>query len=118
MAECRAWFMTRRNYNPPGLRNFLPFLITLGLILPLASHGAETNDAGLIVTFRSAINSAAFDSANTPNISFFIQEGKPPSPFVPAGRFTATWEGNISAQLRSEFSFQVELNGQLKLEIN
>src|SRR6185436_10983725 len=34
------------------------------------------------------------------------------------GKFTATWEGNINADLRGDFAFQAELDGELKVEIN
>ena len=87
-------------------------------LLPFFSRSAETNDSGLIFTFKSISAPGSVDIGTAPNISLFVEEGKPPSPFVPPGKFTATWEGSVSAELRSEFSFQAELNGQLKLDIN
>ncbi len=35
-----------------------------------------------------------------------------------AQKFTAVWNGDLSVDLRSDYSFQAELNGELQLEIN
>ena len=53
-----------------------------------------------------------------PNVLLFIESGGSPTPFLPAGKFGAVWEGTITADLRGTFFFQAELNGSLKLEIN
>jgi mono/diheme cytochrome c family protein len=58
------------------------------------------------------------DVSTAPNVSLHVEAGKPPAPFLPGGKFTATWEGAIHADLRGSYSFQAELNGGLKLEIN
>src|SRR3954462_4912564 len=87
------------------------------LLLTAVSHGAE-GDAGLILTIKPANQGTPSDISVSPNLSLFVEDRQSPGPFIPAGKFTATWEGNVSAELRSEFSFQAELNGELKLEIS
>ncbi len=52
------------------------------------------------------------------NVRLYVPEGDSPTPFLPAGRFEATWNGFVSVELRSEFSFQAEVGGAFKLEIN
>jgi mono/diheme cytochrome c family protein len=48
-----------------------------------------------------------------------VESGKPVTPFLPAGQFTAVFEGNINGDLRSEYFFKAEeLGGTLKLEVN
>jgi len=54
-----------------------------------------------------------------PNLWLYVENGKPPTPFLPTGRFTAVFEGNIHGDLRSEYFFKAEeLGGSLKLEVN
>jgi mono/diheme cytochrome c family protein len=92
--------------------------MTLVLALGRAlAWSAESTDAGLAVTFKSD-DGKATDSTVLPNIALYVESGKPVSPFIPQGKFTAVWEGSINADLRSEYSFAAELNGALKLEIN
>src|SRR5205823_405481 len=103
-----------------GLENFQRsiFAILFAAVVPFLCHAAETNDPGLILTVKSASAPAYVDVTTAPNISLFVEADQPCSPFISAGKFTATWEGSVSAELRSDFSFQAELNGQLQLEIN
>jgi mono/diheme cytochrome c family protein len=90
------------------------FLLALGRLL---ASSAEPPSPGLAITFRSD-DGKATDSTVLPNVALYVESGKPPSPFIPPGKFSATWEGSINADLRSEYFFAAELNGALKLEIN
>src|SRR3954469_10645413 len=98
-----------------GLESFkhsiFAVLFATTLPLPLPCWAAETNETGLILTFKSASSPNSVDLTIGPNISLFVEAGQPASPFIAAGKFTATWEGSVSAELRSDFSFQAELNG-------
>ena len=85
------------------------------LLLPWTSQGADA--PGLIVTFKSS-DGKITDTIVLPNFAIYVETGKPPTPFIREGKFTAAWEGNIVADLRSEFMFAAELNGTLKFEIN
>lgn len=80
----------------------------------LAANPAE---AGLAVRF-AAEGAKLSDTMVAPNVWLFVEAGKSPTPFLPGGRFTAVWEGAISAELRGNYSFQADLNGGLKVEIN
>src|SRR5438132_3926076 len=103
-----------------GLESFKRsiFVLLFATTVRLFCRAGETNDPALILTVKSVSSPPSVDIATAPNISLFVERGQPCSPFIPAGKFTATWEGSISAELRSDFSFQAELHGQLKLEIN
>ena len=104
----------------PGLESFKRSIFVLLFVASVSffCRAAETNEFGLILTLKSVNSPASADLATAPNISLFVEAGQPCSPFVAGGKFTATWEGSVSAELRSDFSFQAELNGQLQLEIN
>jgi mono/diheme cytochrome c family protein len=93
-------------------------LALLVLFAEFASFAADAEpQAGLVVTFVTREGNRS-DRAIAPNVWLHVEAGKPPTPFMPGGQFTATWEGAVSAELRGNFSFQAELNGALKLEIN
>jgi mono/diheme cytochrome c family protein len=87
----------------------------MSLLLPWTSQGADA--PGLIVTFKSG-DGRITDPTVLPNFAIYVQAGKPPTPFIPEGNFVAAWEGNIVADLRSEYMFDADLNGTLKFEIN
>ena len=53
-----------------------------------------------------------------PNLWLYVPEGQPPSPHVPAGRFTAIYEGFVNIDLRGDYSFHATGKGGVKLEVN
>src|SRR5262245_61861069 len=75
---------------------------------------------GLKITFTSLEGDKVLGSEadTTPNVWLYVPAGKSPSPFLPGGKFSAVWTGTISAELRGDFLFQADLNGELRLEIN
>ena len=62
--------------------------------------------------------STVSDLSTVPNVWLYVGAGKSPTPFLPAGKFTTTWEGFLNAELRSTYLFQAVLNGSLEVEIN
>src|SRR5438552_3380754 len=98
-------------------QRFLTLLLPSFWFTFVATAAEQNPDAGLILSVKSATGGAT-DLSVAQGISLFVPAGRAASPFVSAGRFEATWEGAVSAELRSEFFFQAELNGQLKLQIN
>src|SRR5215204_2386128 len=89
-------------------------LTLLTLLLPWIARAADL--PGLAVTFTNGDN--ATDATTLPNLALYVEAGQPPTPFLHEGKFLAIWEGNIVADLRSDFFFAAELNGALKFEIN
>lgn len=51
-------------------------------------------------------------------IALAVPPGAAVSPFLPAGAFTARWEGAIVSSLRGEYTFAAEIRGALKVSIN
>lgn len=52
------------------------------------------------------------------NILLHVPAGGTPSPFLPAGPFTAEWNGSLQIDLRGEYQFQATHAGAFSLEIN
>jgi mono/diheme cytochrome c family protein len=99
-------------------RGFALLALTLALLARFPSRAAEAkSEPGLAVTFVTKDGKVS-DRAIAANVWLHVESGKAPTPFMPGGRFTAIWEGAVSAELRGNFSFQAELNGAFKLEIN
>jgi mono/diheme cytochrome c family protein len=111
-----------RNWTCQVRRNVLLAALMLGLIRLNVTDGfaAEQVERGLIVTFSSlnGDSAEATDTTVVPNVWLYVPVGKAPSPFLPAGKFSADWTGFISSEIRDNYTFQAELNGDLKLEIN
>ena len=108
-----------RNMRSGAVRGPRPTLIAA--IFALFSFvatclAAETN--GFAVKFTSADGKSS-DVMVLPNLWLFVENGTPATPFLPGGRFTAVFEGNISGDLRADYFFKAEeLGGALKLEVN
>jgi len=72
-------------------------------------------EAGLIMTITSGTEQ---ETSVAQNVALHVEAGKSATPFTPGGTFTAVWAGFLNADLRGNFSFQADLNGALKVEIN
>lgn len=98
------------------VRPLLTFGVCLMSLVALNGSAADAKpEAGLVVTIAAGREK---ESSLAQNVSLHVEAAKPASPFVAGGAFTATWEGFINADLRGNFSFQADLNGALKVEIN
>ncbi|MEN9574157.1 MAG: hypothetical protein RL514_2012 [Verrucomicrobiota bacterium] len=71
-------------------------------------------EPGLALTYAVG---AASDTVGAPNAWLYVPAGQPPTPFLPAGKFTATFTGFISVDLRGDFLFKVEANGAVQVEL-
>jgi mono/diheme cytochrome c family protein len=90
----------------------------LVLALTAAAQPAHSGfEPGLTLTYKSLATGTS-EVRTARGVSLFVQAGQAPSPFLAAGPFSATWEGTVSADLRSQVFFQAELNGSLTVEIN
>ena len=81
---------------------------------PLPDAPAK-NAPGLILTLTAG---GKTDTRAARLVSLYAPAGKPVSPFLPAGAFTARWEGEIVSSLRAEYTFAAEIKGTFKLTIN
>src|SRR3989441_4752553 len=107
----------------PGGFEAAPFFLLAWLLACFAlceTRSANQLEPGLAVTFTTADNdqSKTSDVAVLPNVQLYVPAGKPPTPFLPGGKFSADWVGFISSEIRDNYTFQADLNGDLKLEIN
>jgi mono/diheme cytochrome c family protein len=96
-----------------------PILLCISLPLwlsPLPSPAAT--NTGLAVTFTQSQSQIFSHSMVLPNFALYVAAQNSPTPFIPLGPFTATWNGFVSVDLRSDYFFAADLNGKLRLEIN
>jgi mono/diheme cytochrome c family protein len=77
-------------------------------------RAAESEVRGLTLTVASGGKS---DVSLAPNVWLNVPAGQPATPFVAPGKFTAKWEGTITAELRADFAFHGEFTGHLKLTV-
>src|SRR5258708_2116778 len=77
--------------------------------------GAPDKTAGLSVTFTSA---GKTDTRASRLCALHVPKGSPPTAFLPAGPFQAKWEGDVDSPLRDDYTFSVEVRGQVKVSVN
>src|SRR5439155_20630003 len=82
-----------------------------------AAHAADKPEPGLAVRL-TALGDDHVHATVLANVWLYVSAGKPPTPFLSAGKFLAEWTGLISSEIRDNYTFQAELTGNLKLEIN
>jgi mono/diheme cytochrome c family protein len=93
-------------------------LLAIAAMVLLAHARAASDTNGFAVTFTAAGGKTA-DMMVLPNLWLFVENGQAATPFLPAGKFTAEFNGFISAELRGNYIFKAdELAGALKLEVN
>ena len=90
-------------------------VLALALTATVAGLRAADNPAGLAVTFTAG---GASDLSVTENVWLHVPAGLPATPFLAPGPFTAKWQGQVAAELRADFTFHAEFNGDLKLTVN
>lgn len=59
----------------------------------------------------------ASDRQSAAGIALHVDPGGTPSPFLPTGPFTATWEGTLSVELRGDFQFRADTSHPFQLDI-
>ena len=89
------------------------------LLCLLAATIATTLSAqdlpGLKVTFTAA---GKTDVRSERLLALYVPAGQAPTPFLPAGPFTAKWEGDLQSPLRGTFKLSAESSGKFKLSLN
>lgn len=92
----------------------LAALLSLAFLLATGGHAAEAEVRGLTLTVNGGGKS---DVSLAPNVWLNVPAGQPATPFVAPGKFTAKWEGTVTAELRADFTFHGEFTGHLKVTV-
>lgn len=79
------------------------------------ASGTPDKTPGLSVTFTAG---GKTDTRAARLCALYVPKGSPPTPFLPAGAFQAKWEGDVASPLRGEYTFSVEVRGQVKVSVN
>ncbi len=90
------------------------FLLCL-LCAPVLALAADSKLPGVSVTYAAGGHT---DATSARMVALYVPKGAAASPFVSPGAFTATFKGEIDSPLRSEYTFAVEVRGQVKVSIN
>jgi mono/diheme cytochrome c family protein len=93
----------------------LTAVASVAVVAPSFGQTSSNPDQGLSLTYSAE---KASDVVTAPNVWLYVQNGKSPTPFLPGGKFNATWDGSLTVDKRANYAFQAELNGALKLELN
>src|SRR5437588_12012418 len=77
---------------------------------------ADQAKPGLAVRFTAldSDKATATDLTVLSNVWLYVPAGKAPSPFLSAAKSSAAWACFLSSELRDNYTFQAELNGDLK----
>ena len=89
---------------------------------PAVPEGPEKLELGLALSVEGLDASgkvvAGPDVRSARMLSLYVPQGVAPSSFVPAGRFRATWDGNLNLKLREKFALLAEGRGKLTVSVN
>ena len=77
-------------------------------------------ESGLIqrLESRASASEIRVDSRHSRLPALYVAEGQPPSPFLPAGPLSSTWEGVIRSEINTSATFSVEGSGSVSLELD
>lgn len=89
-------------------------LLTLFAAVTLVGRAADSEVRGLTLTVTGGGKS---DVSLAPNVWLNVPAGQPATPFIAPGKFTAKWEGTVTAELRADFTFHGEFTGRLKVTV-
>src|SRR4051812_19876870 len=79
-------------------------------------HAQPAPEQGLTVSFES-VGGTGSDTRNARLPALYVPAGGSPTPFLPPGRFKATWSGDLNLRLRERMSFSAEGRGKLAVSI-
>ena len=85
------------------------------LAASVATTLAAQDQPGLKVTFTAA---GKADVRADRLLALYVPAGQAPTPFLPAGPFTAKWEGDLQSPLRGTFKLSAESSSKFKLSLN
>lgn len=100
----------------PVLLLLLAGLARAAVEAPPLPEAAPKATPGLALTFTTPDGKT--DARTARLVALFVPAGQAPTPFLPAGAFTATWQGAIVSPLRAEHTLRAESSGGFLLTIN
>src|SRR5215218_975337 len=104
------------------MRQRIPGICLIAGVITLVTVGSTARGAepkqGLSVTFES-LGSTRPEPDTRPArlLALHVPQGAPPTPFLPPGRFKATWAGDLNLRLRERMSFASEGRGRLTIAV-
>ena len=89
--------------------------LILALAIPTLAMAAAEKQQGLSVTYSAGGKS---DTTTSRLAALYVPKNSPSTPFLPKGPFKAKLTGDVTVPLRGEYTFAVEVRGQVKVSIN
>ncbi|MHA3774048.1 c-type cytochrome [Verrucomicrobiota bacterium sgz303538] len=108
----------------PVLLSSLAALVTLpvsaqqagtGVKAPSLAEAPAKAEQGLSLTFTAG---GKTDTRPARLVALFVPTGQPATPFLPAGPFKATWEGDFVSPLRATVNLEAKYVGKLRISLN
>ncbi|MDX1951648.1 MAG: c-type cytochrome, partial [Verrucomicrobiota bacterium] len=90
-------------------------MLLLGGVLIVSAQEVKE---GLRVTFSPKGESKVLDAVVLPNVRLYVPAGEAATPLMKPGPFTATWSGFLTLEMRSQYAFQAESSGAVKVDLN
>jgi cytochrome c553 len=93
---------------------------TLALGASTTAHADEKSSPGLTLRIEplGGSGAGAADVRDARLVALYVPAGSAPSPFLPAGRFRATWTGSLNLKIRERYGFAAEGRGKLSVSID
>ena len=82
-----------------------------------APEAPPAGQPGLSLTFESTAKPGTTDARPARLVALYVPQNTPPTPFLPAGPFKATWEGEINVSLRGDYNFSAAGTGKLTVKV-
>lgn len=86
-----------------------------GVQAPALAEAPAKAEQGLSLTFSAG---GKTDTRPARLVALFVPKGQPATPFLPAGPFTAKWEGDLKSSLRSKANLEFTFRGALRASLN
>jgi mono/diheme cytochrome c family protein len=92
-------------------------ILAMSTVMRTVAQAPEVRP-GLELVLTQPGTPSSRDIMGSPGVCLYVPAGQSPTPFLAGGAFHAKWTGFLSLELRGEYQFAAELNGQLALRIN
>ena len=75
---------------------------------------AQSPTSGVVATYRAGTVS---DATVSPGLALYVAAGSSPTPFLPAGGFSAELDAELSVDLRDDYQFRADLSGSARITV-